>query len=162
MRISVACISGDLKTENKEINNTMLGVRNYTKEYIDGCRSKVDLDLSRYKKLAATARNQPAGSKALEAFEVTFFNDMVLVLDHLFVHRLRTVEGKDGNPLNEVRLLCDAMMNNHNIMGADKTIKFDPAQSVLKYEVGDQIELHEADFILLYRAFFAEIESKFL
>jgi hypothetical protein len=140
----------------------MLGVRNYTKEYIEECRSKVDADLSTYKKLAATARNQPADAKALEAFEVTFFNNMVLVLDHLFVHRLRTVEGKDGNPLNEVRLLCDSMMNNHNIMGTDKTIKIDPAQSILKYKVGDEIKLNEAHFVLLGNAFFAEIESKFL
>jgi hypothetical protein len=140
----------------------MLGVRNYTKEYIDGCRSRVDADLSTYKKLAAAARNQPAGVKALEAFEITFFNNMVLVLDHLFVHRLRTIEGKDGNPLNEVRLLCDAILNNNNIMGTDKTIKFDPARSVLKYKVGDEIKLNEAHFALLSKAFFAEIERKFL
>jgi hypothetical protein len=140
----------------------MLGVRNYTKEYIDGCRSRVDADLSTYKKLAAAARNQPAGVKALEAFEITFFNNMVLVLDHLFVHRLRTVEGKDGNPLNEVRLLCDAILNTNNIMGTDKTIKFDPARSVLKYKVGDEIKLNEAHFVLLTKAFFAEIERKFL
>ena len=140
----------------------MLGVRNYPKEYIEECRSKVDADLSTYKKLAAAARNQPAGAKALEAFEITFFNNMVLVLDHLFVHRLRTVEGKDGNPLNEVRLLCDAILNNNNIMGTDKTIKFDPARSVLKYKVGDEIKLNEAQFVVLCAVFFAEIESKFL
>lgn len=140
----------------------MLGVRNYPKEYIEECRSKVDADLSTYKKLAAIARSQPADAKALEAFGVTFFNNMVLVLDHLFVPRLRTVEGKDGNPLNEVRLLCDSMMNNHNIMGTDKTIKFDPAQSILKYKVGDEIKLNEAHFGLLCNAFFAEIERKFL
>lgn len=140
----------------------MLGVRNYTKEYIDGYRARVGADLSTYKKLAAAARNQAAGVKALEAFEITFFNNMVLVLDHLFVHRLRTVEGKDGNPLNEVRLLCDAILNNNNIMGTDKTIKFDPARSVLKYKVGDKIKLNEAHFVLLTKAFFAEIERKFL
>ncbi|MBI3243400.1 MAG: hypothetical protein HYZ49_14015 [Chloroflexi bacterium] len=140
----------------------MLGVRNYTKEYIDGCRSRVDLDLSTYKKLVAAARNQPESVKAIEAFEATFFNNMVLLLDHFFVHRLRVVEGKDGNPLNEVRLLCDSMMNNKNIMRADKTIKFDPAKSVLKYKVGDEIKLNQADFLLIYKAFFAELESKFL
>ena len=31
---------------------------------------------------------------ALTAFERTYFNDMFLVLDRLFVHRLRMVEGK--------------------------------------------------------------------
>jgi hypothetical protein len=139
----------------------MLGVRNYTKEYIAGCRSKVDFDLSTYKKLVAAARKHPEGMKALEAFEVAFFNNMVLVLDHLFAHRLRIVAGKDGNPLNEVRILGDSLINHNSIMGTDKTIKFDPAQSVLKYKVGDEIKLNEADFRLLSQAFFAEIESKF-
>jgi hypothetical protein len=139
----------------------MLGVRNYTKEYIDECRSKVEADISTFRKLAKAAKNQPATGKALEAFEVTFFNNLVLVLDHLFVHWLRTVEGKDGNPLNEVRLLGDSMMNNNGIMSTDKTIRFDPARSVLKYKAGDEIKLNEADFVILSRAFFAELESKF-
>ncbi len=140
----------------------MLGMRNYTKKYIAACRSKVDHDISVYRMLAAEARNQPTNVKAFQAFEITLFNNMVLLLDHLFVHRLRTVEGKDGTPLNEVRLLSDSMLNNNNKMGADKTIKYDPARSVLKYKVGDEIKLNEADFLLLYKAFFAEIESKFL
>ena len=87
---------------------------------------------------------------------------MVLALDSYFVHRARAIEKKDGNPLNEVRMLCNSMMNNNKIMCADKTIKFAPAKSVLKYRVGDEIKLNEADFILLSSAFFAEIESKYL
>lgn len=47
-------------------------------------------------------------------------------------------------------------------MCADKTIKFDPAKSVLKYKVGDEIKLNEEDFALISKAFFAEIESKYL
>jgi hypothetical protein len=87
---------------------------------------------------------------------------MVLALDSYFVHRTRAIEKKDGNPLNEVRMLCNSMMNNNHMMCADKTIKFDPARSVLKYRVGDEIKLNEADFTLLSSAFFAEIERKYL
>lgn len=94
----------------------MLGMRKYTQEYIDACRSRVDLDLSAYRSLVAAAK--PASDKALlnGAFEATFFNNMVLILDYLFVHRLATTDGKDGNPLNEVRVMCDSMLNNNNIM----------------------------------------------
>jgi hypothetical protein len=144
----------------------MLCVNNYTQEYVDECRSRVAEQVSAYQTLVATARNktatEPRVKAAIEAFEPHFFNNMVLALDSYFVHRARTIEKKDGNPLNEVRMLCTSMMNNNNTMCADKTIRFDPAKSVLKYRVGDEIKLNEADFILLSSAFFAEIESKYL
>ena len=47
-------------------------------------------------------------------------------------------------------------------MCADKAIKFDPAKSVLKYRIGDEIKLNEADFKRLSAAYFAEIEGKYL
>jgi hypothetical protein len=72
------------------------------------------------------------------------------------------IERKDGNPLNEIRVLCDAIMYHNGMMCADKTIKLDPSNSVLKYQIGDEIKLNEADFLLLCQAFFAEIESKYL
>ncbi len=142
----------------------MLCVNNYTQKYIDECRSRVAAQASAYQTLVARARktDEPLLNAAIEAFEPHFFNNMVLALDGYFVHRARAIEKKDGNPLNEVRLLCNAMMNNNNLMCADKTIKFDPAKSVLKYRVGDEIKLNEADFILLSSAFLAEIESKYL
>ena len=53
-------------------------------------------------------------------------------------------------------------MNHDGAMCADETIKIDPAKSVLKYRVGDKINLNVADFILLSSCFFAEIEEKYL
>ena len=86
---------------------------------------------------------------------------MVLALDNHFVHRTRAIEKKDGNPLNEVRMLSNSIMNNGSVMCADKTIKFDPTKSVLKCRVGDKISLNEADFTRLYSAFLSEIEAKY-
>ena len=99
---------------------------------------------------------------ATEAFEATFFNNMVLILDHLFVNRLRTIEGKDGNPLNEVRVMSESMLNCKNTLTPDKSIKLSPTKSVLKYDVGDEIKLNEQDFLRLSEAFFAEIERKYV
>ncbi|MDD5320091.1 MAG: hypothetical protein PHD43_05650 [Methylococcales bacterium] len=145
----------------------MLCVNNYTQKYIDECRSRVAAQVSAYQSLVATARNQAVAGRplldaAIEAFEPHFFNNMVLALECYFVHRARAIEKKDGNPLNEVRMLCNSMLNNHNRVCADKTIKFDPAKSVLKHRIGDEIKLNEADFIRLSSAFFTEIESKYL
>lgn len=87
---------------------------------------------------------------------------MVLVLDEMFVHRLRTVEGKDGNALNEVRGLCNSMLHHNNVMTADNSIKLSSSKSVLKYEVGDEIKLSETGFVALSTAFFVEIAHKYL
>jgi hypothetical protein len=84
---------------------------------------------------------------------------MVIVLDALFCHRSRTMEGKDGSPLNEVRVLCNSLMFHDGRLRADKSIKLSPAASVLKLQVGDEIRLNENDFRALGDASFAEIEA---
>ena len=43
----------------------------------------------------------------------------------------------------------------------NKTIKYDPAKSVMKLEVGKPIRLTESSFLALFEAFFAEIEARF-
>jgi hypothetical protein len=135
----------------------MLSRNSYSKEYVAECRAKVAAQVSAYKKLAKAAKN-PA---AIEQFEPVFFNNMVIVLDTLFVHRARTMEGKDGNPLNEVRMLVNSMMLNGDKVAADTQIKLDPAKSILQLKVGDPIRLTESDFSRLAKAFFTEIERKF-
>ncbi len=71
------------------------------------------------------------------------------------------MEGKDGNPLSEVRILCDGIMDNNGRMGADKTIRYKPEQSILRFKIGDEIRLNADDFARLSAAFFDEIEKKF-
>jgi hypothetical protein len=87
---------------------------------------------------------------------------MTLVLDRYFVDRLRMVTGKDGNPLNEVELMSDSLMNNDGVLRGNNVIKLFPDQSVLKLNIGDRIRLSAAQFQRLSKAFFTEIESKFL
>jgi hypothetical protein len=101
-------------------------------------------------------------TSALEAFEPLFFNNMTLVLDRYFVHRLRVVTGKDGNPLNEVELMSDSLMNNDGVLRGNNVIKLIPDQSVLKLNIGDQIRLSAAQFERLSKAFLIEIRSRFL
>jgi hypothetical protein len=112
------------------------------------------------------------GKAPSKEFEVRFFNDQVLLLDHMFVHRLMGIEGKDGNPLNEVRVLCNSILLNQGKLQVDKlpgwpnsagaSIKLPPEKSVLKLRVGDDVKLREADFVRLSKAFFAEVEKKYL
>ena len=134
----------------------MLGVKSYPKAYIAACQARVKAQVASYRKLAKAA---PAS--AVKAFEPEFFNNMVLTLDSYFMHRLRGLELKDGNPCNEVRVVCTSLLENGGIMTADKGIKLIPEQSVLKIEYGTKIKVTEADFGRLADAYFAEVEKKF-
>ena len=123
----------------------MLAVSSYPHDYIDDCRNRVDAQLAAYRDLAAAA-----GDGAGPALE-----------DQLFVHRVRNKEGKDGNPLNEVRVLCASLMSNDGVMAADKTIRLKPEASVLHLAPGDEIALGEDDFTRLAGAFFDELEKRY-
>jgi hypothetical protein len=145
----------------------MLCATKYPQAYVDQCRSRVDQQLFAYRGLLATI--PPASgtrakkvSSAVGAFESQFFNHMLLALDDYFLHRGRTIEGKDGNPLNEVRLLCDSIKENGGVFVGQKAIAFDSTSSVLGLQPGNRINLSEADFSLLAKAFFGEIERRFV
>ena len=137
----------------------MLAVTSYSQDYIADCRSRMEAQLASYAALRSSARG--AGDAAVEAFEELFFGNLVLVLDGCFVHRTRAMEGKDGNPLNEVRMLCTSILRNHSVLGADKTIKYRPETSVLKLGIGDEIRIDQEQFRQLCDAYFTEIERKF-
>jgi hypothetical protein len=141
----------------------MLGRKNYTQEELDHSKAMVDRQLAAYKTLvtAAGAATDTKVGSAFEAFEPLFFNNMLLALDRPFVHRIRAVAGKDGNPLNEVELLCESLLND-GIFRGNNVIKLIPEQSVLKLEIGDPIRLTADEFERLASAFFAELERKFL
>jgi hypothetical protein len=83
------------------------------------------------------------------------------VLDRYFVHRVRMVAGKDSNPLSEVELIADSLMNNGGVMRGNNVIKYVAPNSVAKVDIGDPIALTKADFERLSAAFFADPERKF-
>ena len=142
----------------------MLGRKDYTKEEFDHAQDAIKQQLAAYKKLVKAIDGAPADPKvasALEAFEPLFFNNMTLVLDRYFVHRVRMVSGKDGNPLNEVELMTDSLMNNGGVLRGNNVIKLNPEESVLKLKIGDRIRLSAAQFERLSKAFLAEIQAKF-
>lgn len=142
----------------------MLGRKNYTPEELDQARNAIGQQLRAYKQLAhaVAATGDEKASAALVAFEPLFVSNMTLALDRYFVHRLRVVAGKDGNPLNEVEVLADSVMNNNGVLRGSNVIKFVPDESVTKLKAGDTIRLSAADFERLSTAFLADIERKFV
>lgn len=139
----------------------MLGMRNYTQDHVDATRRRVHAQLSAYQALAAATEGGPAAEK-LATFAPVVFNNMVLALDAAFIHRLRVVEGKDGNPLNEVRALASSLLDNDGLLAIEKSTKVQPETSILGLHAGDRIALDETAFVNLSDAFLAEIEKKFV
>jgi len=144
----------------------MLGTKEYEQDYIDACRSRVESQVVMFHEVAQAARDHGDADVshlegALESLEYEYFNNMLLVLDGYFVHRLRGVEGKDGNALNEVRVLARSLMENGGTVLADSQIRLDPARSVLGLEVGDPITLTLQQYRRISDAFLREIVSRF-
>ncbi|MDP9345796.1 MAG: hypothetical protein M3P44_08745 [Actinomycetota bacterium] len=135
----------------------MLAVSTYDQEYIDRCRTAVDRRVAAYDDVAAATKDEAA----LDAFAPLFFNALVIVLDACFVHRVRNKEGKDGNPVNEVRVLSSSLLENDAVMAAGTTMRLKPETSVLGLAVGDEIAVGREGFARLAAAYFTEIETRY-
>ena len=117
----------------------------YDRHYVAGCRESVGA-------AAAELRRVGAGSAA--------WNQLVPALDRWFSLRNPKVEGRDGNPINEVRVLAESVTEHGSVIAVPRGIKLDPESSVLGFEEGEEITLDGDAFERLFDAFLAEVEEK--
>ena len=61
------------------------------------------------------------------------------------MHRTRALELKDGNLLNEVRMLCDSLLENDGALAENMSIKYAADKSVLNLKIGDRVQLSAAE-----------------
>ncbi len=140
----------------------MLSVHSYSGDYIDACEQQMRAQLDAYALLAAAATASGAsGASVATSFEIYFFGNLVLVLDRYFVHRTRALEGRDGNALNEVRMIGASLLHHGGVLTAEKSIKYVAARSATKVQIGDRIFLTDARFRTLCDAYFAEMRHRY-
>ncbi|HEY8301139.1 MAG TPA: hypothetical protein VIG48_04515 [Jatrophihabitans sp.] len=131
----------------------MLGRKDFTQDEIDNGRTAVERRLAAFDALAAPARKteQDAG----------LFNDLVLALDRRYVHRLRSVTGKAGTPLNELEIIVESLLNHRGVLTEIAVIKYAPEQAVVGLKPGDSVLLTRADFARLAAGVFDELQAKY-
>jgi hypothetical protein len=136
----------------------MLMRGDYPTEYVDAVRAMVADNGASY-----TALGLPEGND----FERGYVHQLLLALDSYFTHRGRGQEGKDGNPLNELRMITDSLQGNDArgpivpLLASNSTIKYKPESSVLGLAVGDPLDLSVAEYEKLAVAFLDELEKRF-
>jgi hypothetical protein len=142
----------------------MLGRKDYSPQELATARAAVDEQLSAYRALADLVEkaDDPAATAALEALEPVLFTGLTLALDRHFVHRIRAVSGKDGNPLNEVELIVESVLDNGGVLRGNNVIKLRPERSVLQLAPGDRIRITADAFQRLADAFLDELGARFV
>ena len=136
----------------------MLMRGDYPTDYVNAVRAMVADNVASY-----TALGLPEGND----FERGYVHQLLLALDSYFTHRGRGMEGKDGNPLNEVRMITDSLQGNDAtgpivpLLAPNSTIKYKPQNSVLGLEIGDPLDLSVAEYEKLATAFLDELEKRF-
>lgn len=141
----------------------MLGRNSFTPAEIESGKRTIAAGLAAFDTLAAAVRatDDAKAVSALAALEPVYFDSLALALDRFYVHRVRAVSGKDGNPLNELELLADSLLANDGVFAGNKVIKHVPETSVLGLAPGDPVRLSRDEYERLSTAFFAELERRF-
>jgi hypothetical protein len=144
----------------------MLAVDMLPSAKMQACRDEIAGQIRAYRDLVGAASKASGMSltridAALAAFEPAFFNNLLIALDARFVQRPHGVEGRGGNPLDEVRLLAASLMDNGGVLSRDAAGAYQSENSVLRIDIGERIALNADDFEALCAAFLAEIERRF-
>lgn len=124
----------------------MLGRKTFTREEIDQARKAVGTQLA-----ALRMHDDPE-----------LGNVVLLALDRRFVHRVRPVSGKDTNPVTELELVAESLVEHEGVFMTNKAIKYAVDRSVLGLRDGDRIVLDTDAVERLADAFLAELEVRFL
>jgi hypothetical protein len=118
----------------------------YDRHYVANCRESVGAAVEELRRVGASS---------------AAWNQLVPALDRWFSIRNPKVEGRDGNPINEVRAIAESVTEHGSVMAVPKGIKLSEESSVLGFLDGEEISLDGDSFERLFDAFLAEVEAKF-
>ena len=124
----------------------------YTPDELEACRDAADGLLAAWQ----------ANDIEDETLENLVFSQAVVALDAWFAHRSPEVEGEDGNPLNEVRLLADSIIANDGVLRVPDHVRWVPGRTVLRLAAGDEVVVTADTYERLVSAYLAAIAERFV
>jgi len=139
----------------------MLAVTSYPRAHIETGRARLADQVARFRTLAAASQAAGVDPDALEAVEGDYATTLVVALHAWFLNRMRGLEGKDGNPANEVRVLAASIVDHGAVFTSETPIRIDAATTVLGLEPGDPVRISLDELERLGTAYFDEIEARY-
>lgn len=129
----------------------MLAVSRYAPEYVERCRNTFHATIAACGKGLSSTKGEPLVTCQL-----------IVALEGWFAQRTRGMEGKDGNPMNEVRLLASSITHHGGVLTIEKGLRLTADSSVLGLAPGDVIAPSLHDLAHLVDAFLDAIERTYV
>jgi len=130
--------------------------RTFPPSVFAAARAKVAADVAAFQSFA------PALAPELRAgVEARWFANALVALDARFAHRDPSLEGADGNPIHEVRLLVTALLRDRTPADVPPG-RYRPAASVLGLALDQPVVLAADPFRALAEAYLQELEGRYL
>ncbi len=129
----------------------MLAVSRYAPEYVERCRNTFHATIAACGKGLSSTKGEPLVTCQL-----------IVALEGWFAQRTRGMEGKDGNPMNEVRLLASSITHHGGVLTIEKGLRLSADSSVLGLAPGDVIAPSLHDLAHLVDAFLDAIERTYV
>lgn len=129
----------------------MLAVSRYAPEYVERCRNTFHATIAACGKGLSSTKGEPLVTCQL-----------IVALEGWFAQRTRGMEGKDGNPMNEVRLLASSITHHGGVLTLEKGLRLTVEGSVLGIAPGDVIAPSLHDLAHLVDAFLDAIERTYV
>lgn len=130
--------------------------RTFSPSAFAAARAKVAADVAAFRSFAAAVAPEHRAD-----VEARWFANALVALDARFAHRDPSLEGVDGNPIHEVRLLVTALLRDRPPAEVSPG-RYSTAAAVLALALDQPVALAADPFRALAEAYLQELEGRYL
>ncbi|WP_062524310.1 hypothetical protein [Demequina rhizosphaerae] len=136
-------------------------VTEYSGDYIDACRWRIEAEVAAFDLLRGQAPGDGSMDAAIQNIEDEYFVAVASQLEGMFADRSRDAEGDSPGPLHEMRAVVEALNGNGGRFSPPEGAGLDADTTVLGLDPGEPIMLDRDSFQMLSDAFFDALEETY-